>query len=100
MSRTGLPRRSRGLVPPNPDLAARGGEVGVGTGWEGSGFLAHSAMFLRESLNGERCCPLADWYLSGRNAERWECLGGRQAVPAASAGSCLPPLRCFPSLGS
>lgn len=86
LSSTGLPPRSLGLVPPSPDLAARGRGRGVGTGREGSGFLAHGAMLLSESLSGERCCPLADWYLSGRNAERWECLGREAGGPCRERG--------------
>lgn len=58
----------------------------MGTGREGSGFPAHSAMFLSESLDGERCCPLADWYLSGRNAERGECLGREAGGPCRERG--------------
>lgn len=72
----------------------------MGTGWEGSGFPAHSAMFLSESLNGERCCPLADWYLSGRNAKRWECLGREAGGPCSERGELpsAPPLLSKPGL--
>lgn len=63
---------------------------------------ASRAMLLSESLNGKCCCPRADWYfLSGRNAKRWECLGREAGGPYRRRGE-LPfrPSACFPSLGS
>lgn len=103
LSSAGLLHKSLGARFPYPRTGSTGGgEVGVGKRWEGSGFLARSAMLLSESLNGERCCPQADWYfLSGRNGERWECLRREAGGPYRKRGE-LPfrPSACFPSLGS
>lgn len=102
LSSTSLSYTSQGARSPlTQNWQHGGGEVEVGKGWEGSGFLAHSAMLLRESLNGECGCPQADWYLSGRNAERWECLGREAGGPYRKRGEL--PFRlsaCSPSLGS
>lgn len=72
----------------------------MGKGWEGSGFLAHSAMLLSESLNGERCCPQADWYfLSGRSREVGvPGEGGRRSLLQAR-GAAFPPLCLLPEPG-
>lgn len=76
--------RAWGLLSPNSEVAAQGGEEGVGWGWVGRQLFETAQRGGTESLNEEHGFPPppADWYFSsGRKAERWECLAREAGGP-------------------